>query len=88
MRRREQLLERVAELFVRTAPSARRPSGVVAEAIVGAVWGLVYERVVHGEADRLPELVEHANYMALAPVLGAEEAVARILAARRSRRTR
>jgi AcrR family transcriptional regulator len=76
---REAILRRVEALGARHAPG-RAPSGVVTEAIVGAVWGLIYDRVVRGEAHRLGELTEHASYIALAPVLGAEEAVERILA--------
>jgi AcrR family transcriptional regulator len=77
---REALLQRIEALGARHAPGQRAPSGVVTEAIVGAVWGLIYDRVVRGEAHRLGELTEHASYIALAPVLGAEEAVERILA--------
>lgn len=76
---REAILQRVEALFVRHAPKGRRPSGVVTEATVGAVWGLIYDRVVRGEARRLGELTEHASFIALAPVLGAEEAVEKIL---------
>jgi AcrR family transcriptional regulator len=76
---REQILGRVEALFARNAPAAHAPTGVVTEAIVGAVWGLIYDRVIRGEAQRLGELTEHASYIALAPVLGAEEAVERIV---------
>jgi AcrR family transcriptional regulator len=82
MRLGDQLLARITELFASSAPSSQRPSRVVAEAIVGAVWGLTYDQIVCGEAHRLPELVEYATYLALAPVTGAEEAVERIVAAR------
>jgi AcrR family transcriptional regulator len=77
---REALLQRIEALGARHAPGGQAPSEVVTEAIVGAVWGLIYDRVVRGEAHRLGELTEHASYIALAPVLGAEEAVERILA--------
>jgi hypothetical protein len=80
VRLREAILERVEALFARHAPKPHAPSGVVTEAIVGAVWGLVYDRVARGESDRLGELTKHASFIALAPVLGAEEAVERILA--------
>jgi AcrR family transcriptional regulator len=76
---REAILKRIEALFVRHAPEGRRPSGVVTEAIVGAVWGLIYDRVVRGEAQRLGEVSEHASFIALAPVLGAEQAVEKIL---------
>jgi AcrR family transcriptional regulator len=79
---REAILERIEALGARHAPGGRQPSEVVTEAIVGAVWGLIYDRVVRGEAERLGELAEHASFIALAPVLGAEEAVEKILAER------
>ena len=79
---RETLLKRTEQLLVRHAPAERAPSGVVAEAIVGAMWGLLYDRVVGGQTARLAELTEHATYIALAPVLGAEQAVASIVAGR------
>jgi AcrR family transcriptional regulator len=83
---REAILERIEALGARHAPGGRAPSGVVTEAIVGAVWGLIYDRVVRGEAHRLGELTEHASFIALAPVLGADEAVERILAMSAERR--
>lgn len=78
---REELLRRTAELFTRYAPQKGRPSGVVAEAIVGAVWTIAFDRVVQDVAHELPTLAGYASYMALAPVLGAEAAVEAILAA-------
>jgi AcrR family transcriptional regulator len=83
---REAILERIEALGARHAPGGRQPSEVVTEAVVGAVWGLIYDRVVRGEAERLGELAEHASFIALAPVLGAEEAVERILRGADARR--
>ena len=82
VQRRAALMGSFAEVLARHAPSSRRPSPLVAEAIVGAVWGIVHHHVVHGRARSLPALAGHASYLALAPVLGAEHAVAAILAER------
>ncbi len=76
---RERLLERIEALFARHASGPRAPSDVVTEAIVGAVYGVIYDYVVRGVAHELPGLVDHASYIALAPVLGAEAAVESIL---------
>jgi AcrR family transcriptional regulator len=80
VRLREEMLRRTAELLMRYAPKEKRPSGVVAEAIVGAVWSLAYDCVARERAHELPALAGYASYMALAPVLGAKGAVERILA--------
>lgn len=79
---RERMLKRAEQLFAENVPKSARPAQVRAEAIVGALWGLAYDRVLRGEGHRLPELTEYAAYIALAPVLGVEEAVERIEAIR------
>ena len=86
VRRRTALMRSFAELLARRAPRSRRPSPLVAEAIVGSVWGIVHHHVVHGRARSLPALSGHAAYLTLAPIVGAEQAVAAILAERAARR--
>jgi hypothetical protein len=46
------------------------------EAIVGAIFGTLYERVRAKGADGLTELVPLLTYVVLAPFLDAEEACA------------
>jgi AcrR family transcriptional regulator len=82
VRRRAALMRSFAELLARRAPRSLRPSPLAAEAIVGAVWGVVHHRVVHGRARSLPGLSGHAAYLTLAPIVGAQQAVAAILAER------
>jgi hypothetical protein len=48
----------------------------VTEATVGAIWGIVHNHVTRGAARLLPDIAGYATYMALTPVLGADEAVA------------
>jgi AcrR family transcriptional regulator len=75
---RERLLRRLVELFERAAPAG--PAGlVVAEAIVGGVWNIVHHQVVRDAAYALPGVVDHVAYIALAPVIGAEQAARTIL---------
>lgn len=56
----------------------RRPdaSPIAAEAIGGAIYALIYERVKRGETESVQEIGPMATYVALAPFLGAEEACA------------
>jgi AcrR family transcriptional regulator len=82
VRCRAALMRSFAALLERRAPRSRRPSPLVAEAIAGAVWGIVHHHVAHGSARTLPALADHAAYITLAPILGAEQAVAAILAER------
>jgi AcrR family transcriptional regulator len=78
--RRSRLLHRFTRLFLAGVPAPRRPSPTVAEATVGAIWAIVHDHVLRGQADRLPELADDAAYLALAPLLGHEPAAAIIAA--------
>jgi AcrR family transcriptional regulator len=49
---------------------------LIAEAIGGATYNLVYEQIRRKGAERVPELAPLATYLTLAPFLGAEEAAA------------
>lgn len=81
-RRRASLMHSFAEVLTRRAPCSLRPSPVVAEAITGAVWGIVHHEVVRGRARALPALSDYAAYLALAPLIGGEAAVRSILTER------
>jgi AcrR family transcriptional regulator len=61
--------------FLTLSKSTAPPAGVVVEATVGAIWGIVDYYAARGAARRLPTVAGHATYMALAPVLGAHAAV-------------
>lgn len=56
-----------------SAPS-RMPSPVVGEAIVGGIFELLHDCILHGRTAQLPDLTEHACYIVLAPFIGAEAA--------------
>jgi AcrR family transcriptional regulator len=53
---------------------SRMPSTLVGEAIVGGIFELLHDYILHGHTERLPELTEYATYIALAPLIGGEEA--------------
>jgi AcrR family transcriptional regulator len=74
----ERLIANLTESFRASTPDAQRPSELCGEAAVGAVWGAVYQHVVAGRARRLPQIAPALSFLALAPTLGATEAVAAI----------
>jgi AcrR family transcriptional regulator len=53
---------------------------IVGEAIVGGIFELLHDYILRGQTRRLPELADHASYIALTPFIGAE-AAARAIAA-------
>jgi AcrR family transcriptional regulator len=79
--RRERLLDLFAELLTRSVSRSGRASGLVTEASVGAIWGIVRHHATRGGARLLPGVAAHATYLALAPVVGADAAVETILRA-------
>lgn len=72
---RATLMRSFASLLERRAPPGRRPSPLVAEAIVGAVWSFAHRHVVRGRAPALASLWGRAALLVLAPVVGAEQAL-------------
>ena len=78
--RRERLLGKCTDMLARSVPRSRRPSELVVEASIGAIWGNLHHHVTRGACGRLPELAGYATYLALAPAIGGEAALAAILA--------
>jgi len=56
-------------------PAGVRPPGLLSEAVVGAIYEIVYARIRQGETTSLPDLLDDLMYVALAPYLGIGEAV-------------
>jgi AcrR family transcriptional regulator len=77
---RERVIAGVAESLRISAPAGQRPSELAAEASVGAVWGIVHHHVALGRAHQLPRITGVLSYLALAPAIGAEQAVEAIAA--------
>jgi AcrR family transcriptional regulator len=76
--RRAAIMRGFADLLARRAPAERRPSPLVAEAIVGSVWSIARRYVASGRRELLPASSTRAAFVALAPIIGAEAAVATI----------
>jgi len=71
IQRRTQLVSTTSELLRESAPPDQRPDPFVAEASVGAVWGVLHHQVVHGQARRLPNMAASLTFLATAPAVGA-----------------
>jgi AcrR family transcriptional regulator len=85
--RRSRMLQKFADVFTRHIPDSQRPSELVAEAIVGAIWAVIHDYVARGDVDRLHELSDDATYLALTPVIGHEAAIQLIVGDRGSVRS-
>lgn len=84
MERRDQAIETFTALLEPGFEQAPHVPRIAADAIGGAVFELLYDHVRERGAERLLELVPTATFIALAPFVGAEEAVT--VANERSRR--
>lgn len=80
--RRATLIHSFANVLVRCAPRSQRPSSLIAEAVTGAIWGIARDYVVSGRRRELPGMAPYACYLALAPIVGAEQALDVIAAER------
>lgn len=76
---RERLMASCAAGLSESAPSECRPSELVLQASVGAVWGIVHHHVACGRARQLPALAGQLAYVLLTPIVGADTAVQGIL---------
>jgi AcrR family transcriptional regulator len=86
MRYRERSVAAIAESLRISAPAGQRPSELAAEASIGAVWGVIHHHVALGRAHQLPSIAGVLSYLALAPAIGAEQAVDAIVAEREAMR--
>lgn len=75
VRCRARIVGRVADELRQTAPAAIRPSDLVSEASVGAIWEIVHQHVLAGNTTKLPARTGLLTFFVLAPVLGAQEAI-------------
>jgi AcrR family transcriptional regulator len=86
MRYRERSVAGIAESLRISAPAGQRPSELAAEASIGAVWGVIHHHVAVGRAHQLSRITGVLSYLALAPAIGAEQAVDAIAAEREAMR--
>lgn len=80
VRSRDATSAAVADALRASAPAQRRPSELSAEASVGAIWGLMHQSVAAGDARRLQQIAPTLSFFALAPAIGAHDALAAIAA--------
>jgi AcrR family transcriptional regulator len=78
--RLETIMRGLAELLRRRAPAQGRPSALVADAIVGSVWSIAHRHVVLGRRELLPGAAIRAAFLTLAPIIGADAALAAVVA--------
>ena len=78
----EALIEESLSLIAQRMPHDRRPSGQVRQAITGAVWELIHQRVARGYSTRLSQISEYVSYLVLAPVIGPQRTLVKITAQR------
>jgi AcrR family transcriptional regulator len=88
MRYRERSVAGIAESLRINAPAGQRPSELAAEASIGAVWGVIHHHVALGRAHQLPSITGVLSYLALAPAIGAQQAVEAIAAEHEAMRDR
>ncbi|MHB2001214.1 MAG: TetR/AcrR family transcriptional regulator [Solirubrobacteraceae bacterium] len=79
VRSRDATSSSVARAVRASAPAAARPSELAAEASVGAIWGLIHRHVAAGQARRLPACAPLLAYFAIAPTIGAQDALQALL---------
>ncbi|HEX5762333.1 MAG TPA: TetR/AcrR family transcriptional regulator [Solirubrobacterales bacterium] len=71
---RDRTLEMVRALLAPGYELAPDTNPLVGDAVIGAIWGLVYNKICKDGPRSLPEVAPLASYMALAPFVGAERA--------------
>jgi AcrR family transcriptional regulator len=71
---RTELVSSTTELLRKSAPLDQRPDSFMAEASVGAVWGVLRHQIVHGQTHRLPCISASLAFLATAPAVGAPAA--------------
>jgi AcrR family transcriptional regulator len=79
LRSRQRLIAAVAEQLSVSAPSAGHPAPLAAEASAAAVWAIFHHHVIRARSRRC-QVAATISYLALAPLIGAEAAVAAIQA--------
>jgi AcrR family transcriptional regulator len=71
---RDRTLENVRRLLEPGRELNPEVKPIVIDAVVGAVWGLIYQKICKDGPRSLPEVAPLASYMALSPFVGAERA--------------
>jgi AcrR family transcriptional regulator len=83
--RRNAMLERFVDLLSSRVLHSEYPPGLTADLIIGAIWTVMHQCVARRAKHLLPSLAGQATFLALAPLIGAEEAAGCIRAGAGSR---
>lgn len=75
LEQRERMIRKMLTLLGPGYEVAPGTKPIVGDAVLGAVWALVYRQIVGAGPQALPRIAPLASYMVLAPFVGAEEAV-------------
>jgi AcrR family transcriptional regulator len=74
MRLRDRLLAEATAAFGRAVPRELRVDRTTVEAVAGAIWGLIFQAAARGETRALLQYTGGFAFLALAPVVGPEQA--------------
>jgi AcrR family transcriptional regulator len=72
---RKRLIDAVTEQLVESVPVEQRPSNLVSEASIGAVWELFQKHVVRAPRRDRPQVAATLAYLGLAPLIGSSAAM-------------
>jgi AcrR family transcriptional regulator len=82
---RERLVAEIVEHVQETAAPEARRDALTVEASVGAVWGVLHQRIVTDRAWEAPRIAPMLAYLLLAPIVGDEAATSAIRAVGKQR---
>ncbi|HEY7934823.1 MAG TPA: TetR/AcrR family transcriptional regulator [Solirubrobacteraceae bacterium] len=69
------LADRFTSSLMQDAPDTKHQSDLITQAITGAVWEIIRHGVVQQSGQSLDPVVDHATYLILTPMIGAQRAV-------------
>ena len=76
------IVQAFSAVLAEQTPHYGHVPAIAPEAIAGGAWQMIHHHVAHNQTHRLPELTDYIAYIALAPFLGAGEAVELIIGER------
>jgi AcrR family transcriptional regulator len=76
------MVDELTSRLIAGGPEPLRAPLIVEEAVAGAIWGVIAGCVLNNRLGRLPGLVDHMSFLALAPYLGPERAFDAVRASR------
>ncbi len=74
LEQRDQGMQSIRELLELGLDAAAGAKPIVADAVLGTLWALLYGQIVAAGPSSIPQITPLASYMVLAPFVGVEEA--------------